>query len=679
MTDAHGTRSHQGKDTTVRRSRFTTSTRAGGAIAALALGMAGLVASPAAADTPPVAYAEARILAGSLLGANLDGIVALDPAVATNNGSQPTQVAADPLGATVLDAVTVDAPDGIHVDAGDGIDAGAVSQYAEARANGVSIAAAGAVGDDGAVGAGSLGSGPGGDLSIDLDSVLDQSASSVLTDLSLTLDAVAAEARANLSVASGDYRLAGAVLTMSSPAISDLTQKVSAALDEVDGSLSDLTDESGAIGIAVDRILDPVLRVIGSSADVSVAIDADVRGTVESMLRDVYGDGSVSFNLEDGTVSIDLAALSGGELNDLPPGTELIDGAVLGPVLASITSTVDTLADQIVDRVRAALNDATVTVTAGLDLLSSPGTTQTEQCHLIDVPILGDVLGGDGGLLGGDGGLLGGNGGLLGGSGGSGGGLLGGLLGKSVGHPALGKDIIGWTTDTVCELVETALPDLRSTVNVRIAGTVDDLTDGTAATATASVSLLGGTVAANVDTDLLVDAVGDGLASGLLGDGGAIDRLTTALQTGLVQPAQVGLLGDGGVADLLSKALSVKVNLQETATGPTGSMFTQTAVRVSVLDGAATLDVAAATVGPNVESVDPGCVVNCGPGGPGDPDCVTNCGPGTTPTGTGPGGLAMTGIGIAMLLQLVLGLLAAGAILAYAGYRKRHPLTPTGV
>ena len=67
MTDAHGTRPHQGKDTTVRRSRFTTSTRAGGAVAALALGMAGLIAAPAAADAPPVAYAEARILAGSLL------------------------------------------------------------------------------------------------------------------------------------------------------------------------------------------------------------------------------------------------------------------------------------------------------------------------------------------------------------------------------------------------------------------------------------------------------------------------------------------------------------------------------------------------------------------------------------------------------------------------------------
>lgn len=660
MTDAHGTRPHQGKDTIVRTPRFTTTTRAGAAGAAIALASVGLLAAPAAAETPNVAYAEARIVAGSLLGANLDGVVALEPAVATNNGAQPTQVMADPLGATALDAITIDAPDGIQLDAGNGVDAGTISQYAEARADGVSFAAAGAVGQGGAIGANSLGAGPGGDLSVDLDSALDSSTASVLSNLALTLDAVAAEARANLSVASGDYRLAGAVLTLSSPSIADLTAKVSSALDEVDSSLASLTDDSGAIGAAVDRILDPVLGVVGSSADVSIGIDADVRGTVEALLRDVYGDGSVSFNLEDGTVSIDLAALAGGDLNDLPPGTELIDGATLGPVLANITSTVDSLADQIVDRTRAALNDATVTVTAGLDLLSSPGTTQTEVCHLVDVPILGDVLGGGSG-----------GGGLLGG--------LGGLLGGGTGGGVLGQDIIGWTTETVCDLVDTALPEVRSTVDVSVVGTVDDLIDGTATTANASVSLLGGAVTTGVDTDLLVDAVGGGLASELLGDGGAIDRLTSALQSGLVQPAEVGLLGDGGVADLLSTVLSVKVNLQETDTTAAGSMFTQTAVRVSVLGGASTLDVAAATVGPNVESVDPGCVVNCGPGGPGDPDCVTNCGPGTTPTGTGPGGLAMTGVGIAMLLQLVLGLLAAGAILAYADYRKRHPLTPTGV
>jgi hypothetical protein len=398
-----------------------------------------------------------------------------------------------------------------------------------------------------------------------------------------------------------------------------------------------------------------------------------VRSAVESLLRDAYGDGTVRFNLEDGTVSVDLDAVHGGTLNNLPPNTELLSADVMGPVLNRIADTVDTLADQIVDRVRAALGDATVSVTAGLDLLTSQGTTQQEVCQLIDVPILGDVLGEDGlvdDLLGG-GGLLGGgtDGGLLGG----GGGVLGGLLGKGIAQGATGKDIIGWTTETVCQLVDVALPSLQSTVDVRVDGTVDDLIDGTASTATANVSLLGGTVNAALNTGLVVDAIGDGLLDGLFGDDGTIDGLIEALDSGLVLPAETGLLGDASVYDVLTDVLSVRVNVQETATTDTGSMFTQTAVRISALGGVGSLDVAAATVGPNVEAVDPGCTVNCGPGGE-DPDCVTNCGGGgTTPTGTGPGGLALTGVGIAMLIQVILALLACGAALAYAGYRKTHP------
>lgn len=647
--------------------------RAGAAVGATALVAAGVLAAPAAlADTSAVSYAEARILSGSLVGADLDGVVALDAAIATNDGSQPTQVSKDPLGATVLDTVRVTDPDGIQLSS-DEIDSGVIGQYAEARADGISLAAAGAVTSDGGIGVGEVGDGPGTNLTVDLDSAVSTGYADVLTDLGLTLDAVAAQARAELTTASGDYRLTGATLVFSSPAIADLSQKVDSALDTVDGSLVELGSDDGTIGLAVDRVLDPVLAAIDSSADVSVVIDADVRSAVESLLRDAYGDGTVRFNLEDGTVSVDLDAVHGGTLNNLPPNTELLSADVMGPVLNRIADTVDTLADQIVDRVRAALGDATVSVTAGLDLLTSQGTTQQEVCQLIDVPILGDVLGEDGlvdDLLGG-GGLLGGgtDGGLLGG----GGGVLGGLLGKGIAQGPTGKDIIGWTTETVCQLVDVALPSLQSTVDVRVDGTVDDLIDGTASTATANVSLLGGTVNAALNTGLVVDAIGDGLLDGLFGDDGTIDGLIEALDSGLVLPAETGLLGDASVYDVLTDVLSVRVNVQETATTDTGSMFTQTAVRISALGGVGSLDVAAATVGPNVEAVDPGCTVNCGPGGE-DPDCVTNCGGGgTTPTGTGPGGLALTGVGIAMLIQVILALLACGAALAYAGYRRSHP------
>lgn len=668
------------------RNRTPIGRRAGGALGAVALAATGVLVLPTAAGADDVtsSYAQAQFLSGSLAGSDLANVVALQPAVASNDGTQPKQTSKDPLGATVLDTVTVQDPDGIQLDLGSFVDAGAVGQYAEASNDGTSYAAAGAIGSDGAVGAGAIGTGAAGDLSLDLDSLVAGGYASILTDLSLSLDAVAAEAQANLNVASGDYRLAGANLTFTSPAIGDLTDKVNAALAKVDESILNMSADDGILGNAVDGVLDPVLGVIGSSADVSVTIDADIHEAVDALLTDAYGDGSVRFNLETGLVTVDLAKLLGGHLNNLPEGTELLQDAVISQVLHGITDTVSTLADQIVDRVRAALNDARIEVRATLDVLTPQGTTQEEVCRVIDVPIIGDLLGDDGivdDLLGGGGGLLGddgllggGGGGLLGG--GSGGGLLGGLLGKSVAAGPVQKDIIGWTTETVCELVDTLLPSLQSTVDVHVVSTIDDLLDGNATTAKSTISLLGGTVNAGLNVNLVLDALADGLADGLFDDDGTISELVDALGLGLVDPAVSGLLGGTSVHTLLTDILSIKVNLKETSTTDEGKMFTQTAVRVTVLGGAASLDVAAATVGPNVtEVVDPGCQVNCGPGGPGDPDpCVSNCSPGNPiPTGTNPGGLAMTGVGIAMLIQLVLALLAAGAILAYAGYKKRHP------
>jgi len=92
--------------------------------------------------------------------------------------------------------------------------------------------------------------------------------------------------------------------------------------------------------------------------------------------------------------------------------------------------------------------------------------------------------------------------------------------------------------------------------------------------------------------------------------------------------------------------------------------------------GLATVNLAAATVGPNVTTVvDPGCTVNCGPT---DPGCTVNCGPGNpgdpgTPITTAGDRLATTGVGIATLIAVILALLAAGAYMAREGYRKNHP------
>ncbi len=639
--------------------------RTGGFFGAVALAAGiGIIAPTAAqADEVDTSYAEGRFLSGSLVGIDLDQIVELAAARAANDGTQPLQTSKDPLSASVLQTVDVDAPGGVQLDLGQFLDAGVINQYAEAEVDGVAMASSGAIGDDGAIGVGEVGAGSAGDLTLDLDALINSRFASILTDVKLSLEAVAAQARGTQDTASGDYTLAGATLTFSSPAVGSLTNKVNGALATVDQSLLGLEGDDGVLGNAVDGVLDPVLGVVGSSADVTATIDVDLQEAVRSLLNGAYGDGAVSFNLETGAVSVDLEALLGGELNDLAPNTELLTDAVINQVLVGVTDTVSTLADQIVDRVEAALHNAHVEVHADLDLLTSQGSTQTEVCHLVDVPIIGDILP-EGGVVDD---LLGG---LLGG-GGSGSGDADGVT----------RGIIGYTTETVCDLVDTLLPSLKSTVDVDIVATVDQLLSGAAASADASVSLLGGTVNADVNVDLILSQLALALDGKLFGSDSTVSDFVDALNSGLVHPAVTGLLGDGSVDTVLTDLVSVKVNVQETHDGS----FTETAVRVTVLGdlgegGAATVNLAAATVGPNVTRViDPGCTVNCGGGSDPDPDpCVSNCGGGggTPPAGSTPAGfggnLAMTGIAIGTLIMLVLGLLATGAILLTEGYRRNH-------
>jgi hypothetical protein len=624
-------------------SRQGFATRAGASLGVLALGVGfALVPVAAHADTVAASYAEGQFLSGTFAGTDLEGVVSLEAAVAVNDGTQPIQTSDDPLNASVLQTVDIQQEGGVQTDLGEFVDAGTLNQYAEADRNGVSLGASGAIGDDGAIGAGPVASGAAGDVDVDLEATLDDSYADVLNNLSLSLDAIAARAEGDLTTAIGDYRIEGAVLTFTSPAIGDLTAKVNEALASVDSELAALEGSDGALSAAVDDILNPILGIVGSSANASVDIDANVHEAVQSLLTGVYGDGAVHFNLQTGSVSVDLEALLDGNLNDLPANTELLSPEVIGPVLESITDTVSTLADQIVERVDAALRDANVTVQADLDLVSEQGSTEGQLCREVQVPIIGDIVDG-----------------------------LGGLLGGTT------QGIIGYTTETVCEVVQTALPALRSTVNLNIEGTVDQLINGTAARSDASVSLLDGTVNSSIDVDAVIDGLGAALVDGLFDSDGAVSDLADSLELGLVGPAVEGLLGDTSVESALTDVLSIKANVQETSSAGGDSMFTQTAVRVAAFDGQlATLNLASATVGPNItEVVDPGCTVNCGPGGNPEP-CVVNCGLGDLSTQALPGAagtLAYTGMGIANLLGAVLALLAAGAFLARESYRKNHP------
>lgn len=675
--------------------------RVSAAVTAFAVGGALAIAAPlsASAEERPQSYAAGQFLSGTLLGIDLAQVLSLASVEARNDGTQSAQTNRDPLDADVLQTINVSAPSP-QIDLGGVLQLGAVAQYAQANDDGSSLGASGAVADDGAIGVGANSSTPPANATFDLASLLGPEFASTLVDLKLELGAIAAQAEGNLNTASGDYQLASAVLTFSSPAISNLTPKVDAALTQVTDVLSQLVGPGGALIDEVNGLLvnlDPLLNLVGGSGNVSATINTgDLTAAVHSLLSESYGNGAVSFSLETGVVRVDLEQLLGGDLNDLPPGTELLTDAIVNQILAGITTTVSTLADQVVSKVERVLHNAKVDIHADLSVNVAQAPLVQEVCQLVDrvltTPILTNLTNGElQNLLSanGLGGLLGG---LLNGLGlaelnqlldlGVVGTLTDGILdgvGDVVVVDGVLKKITGFVNqtvqDNVCNTTSSAIAPLTTSVVLDIKATIDELLNGIAAKAVADVRILG--IHAPLNLDVALGDIGGSLLDGLFDGDGAVQGLVNALNTNLVHPATEALLGTGigTVGDALRDILSIKVNIQEitpigssgfAASAGAGSMFTQTAVRVSVLGSSvATVNLAQATVGPNITTI-----VDCTNPAGCDPD---NPEPPGTPTGGGPSGnLAYTGVGIATLIAVILALLAAGAYLVRESYRRNN-------
>ena len=258
--------------------------------------------------------------------------------------------------------------------------------------------------------------------------------------------------------------------------------------------------------------------------------------------------------------------------------------------------------------------------------------------------------------------------------------IVGGLIGSGLGGLlGGGGHTVTWITQTVTKTVTqlvdktvdklvcsnkiTALPSLETSATVDIVGTVDEFLGDSGVDASAKVKVLG-LLNTELNLDLAIGGIADSLTGTLFDSDGAIQKLVDALDTGLVDPAVEGLLdGDNAVGIALTDLLSITINNQELSDGT----FTETALRVTVLGGnGAVINLAQASVGPNVTSVDDPCIVDCGVGGET-----------TTPTASGGGLLAMTGASIALLIAMILALLAAGAYLVREGYRNRHAAVST--
>jgi hypothetical protein len=661
---------------------------AGAVSVALATGFALAGATTAhAADGDPVATADAQFLSGTLLGTDLDNVVSLEGAHAEAHANDSGMTVKDPLEAKALNSIQVGDGSSVQTSIGGVVQLGAVGQYATAAKTGASAAETGGVQKDGGVGIGQDQSMPGGDATVDLSKLLGSGFASNIADLKVAIGAAAAQAVSDGKKASGDYSLADVDLKFTSPAVSKLIEKVDTALDSVSNRLSNLDGSDGALVADLNKALikiNPALNLLGGNAHVTASIDTgDLKALVQNLLTTQYGSDGVTFDLETGVVTLNLEKLLGKNLNDLAPGTELVDASILNPVLNSVTTKVSGIADQVVGAVKDALNNATVTLHADFsqNVAQAPLVqnvcqlvnkviqvpTQVVQQVTIQVPVINGiplpVVNGVPQLNGVP--------------------VVGSLVGKVSGtltyitqtvNQTVTKLVDQTVTQNVCSDVSTPLPALTTSLTANISGTVNEFLTGAGVHAAATAKVLGVTVPVSLNG--VIGNIAGSLNGQLFDSDSAVTDLVNALNTGLVNPAVQALTGDSNSVAQLADVLSVKVNNQDISNGT----FTETAVEVRVLPGltgglgsslravtggsVAQINLARASVGPNVIPGEVGGVDTNPPsdGNPGNP--VTTAG--------NIARLATTGVGIAALVAAVLALLAAGAYLVRESYRRNH-------
>ncbi|GED11348.1 choice-of-anchor G family protein [Cellulosimicrobium cellulans] len=308
-----------------------------------------------------------QFLSGTVAGLDLATIAALEGAVAENpSGANP--VVTNPLAASVFQSLGIDLTGTLQLLGPNGIlQLGAVNQYGEANDDGSARAASGAVSDQGAISVGGSEEFPS-DAQLNLTQLLGPGFESVVADLDLSLGALSATAEGTGGTApTGDYQIAGATLTLDSPAVSDIATTVDdEVVPLVDGAVGQLVGTDGLLAQALNSIgaLAGVLEVLGADLEPTVAIDVDLDSALAPVLDQDFGDEGVVLNVGDGTVTVDLDTILGGtgSLNGFDPNTEVLDDTAINAILDGLGAALDDLTTALVEAVNTALHAASLTL-----------------------------------------------------------------------------------------------------------------------------------------------------------------------------------------------------------------------------------------------------------------------------------------------------------------------------
>lgn len=494
----------------MRSSRFSRGRLAPVAIittAALSLGIIGLTALPANALPSDVAVGEGQLLTGG--GAiDTDGVAALAPAYsATPSGSSPVTNALD---LTALSSVGLDVGNvGLLSGANPILQLGVDGQYASTDASGTAFASSGAINNDGSINVGA-GSDTSDDTTLNLTPLLGTAGvdSSLVSALEVQLGAISASASGSGGTTTGDYQIAGGNIIVNSPAVATADSTLTTTLSGLTSTLNTALGNAGLVNsitgpltTAVNTLGLGVVSLNGTTVNASLTT-ADLSNVLASAGTASSSDGGVTIDLANGTVTIDLAAVLGGSLDNLPPNTNLLSTAA-GTITSDLSQAVSNLVSQVTQAAQTELYSETLNV---------------------QVNTTADVLGLPIGTIGLDVS-----------------GTLGGFLGAS-----------GYATPTTTSTTNIVGLDLSNLTSALVSGVVPALT-----------TAVGDVINPLLPTDLTgpIQTVGNTLGTALNGLEPALNDVVTLVanvqQTSSTTPAAAFTTTGAGPADFSERALAV--------------------------------------------------------------------------------------------------------------------------
>ncbi|KTR81554.1 choice-of-anchor G family protein, partial [Leucobacter chromiiresistens] len=297
-------------------------------------------------------------------------------------------------------------------------DLGALSSYSASPSATSSVASSGIITEDGGIDLGPVND-PSSFTPAQLDASAlvrqllgDEVADELLDEATLSVGALASRVDAENGAATSEYSLSGLELELSSPAVAGL-------VDDVDGLAASLLDPVDALlaeGGSVDALVTGLVGTLNGLPLVDASVNSIGLDTTpltgqlrEQLLEEPVenGDGSVSVDLNDGTITVylDQLAISGqpGEtLSTLAPNTDVLSGDTVTAILNGVSEAlVGPGPDSLVTKATSLITEGVYGVGLTIDL--EVGLSATLPVVGTEIPVAGGsvlIEGTLGGILG---------------------------------------------------------------------------------------------------------------------------------------------------------------------------------------------------------------------------------------------------------------------------------------